>query len=375
MNLVIVADDLSGAAEAAGAVRSTTSAAVELLLVPSDGAPPQAAAIDTDSRGLDEQSASERVLVALRGVSASTFIYKKIDSLLRGNVSGEIAAVRASGRDVVIALATPAVGRVVRDGVVHLDGIALHQSDAWGAERTAPPASIAAALGVDADIIPLAVVRSRLLPVAIHKALSAGVIPIMDAETDRDLEAIARTVVELGRPVVAVGAGGLIRHLAPLIDLTPEPSRHPGTPGDRTIVVVGTRTSSARRQVDLLVDRGTREVILHPRNPPELGAGDVVVTLAADVDWSVPEIAAALGQLAAVIGPTPADLVLTGGSTARIILDSLGIDRLLADIEIDDGAVLSISPTGRRIVTRPGGFGGDHGLLDITDFLRERVSR
>lgn len=80
----------------------------------------------------------------------------------------------------------------------------------------------------------------------------------------------------------------------------------------------------------------------------------------------------ALAELIAVVDARqkdPLDLVLTGGETARSVLDPLSIDSLSPQHEIEYGAVLSVEESGRYIVTWPGSFGGVRSLLSITDFL------
>src|SRR5919202_671771 len=59
------------------------------------------------------------------------------------------------------------------------------------------------------------------------------------------------------------------------------------------------------------------------------------------------------------------DLVLTGGETARRVLDALGVTRLTPLGQVYHGAVLSRLPGGASVVTRPGSFGSPDSLLSI----------
>src|SRR5690606_12791158 len=58
-----------------------------------------------------------------------------------------------------------------------------------------------------------------------------------------------------------------------------------------------------------------------------------------------------------------AHLVLTGGATARSVLDELKIARLRPLAELAGETMLSRTEDGRSIVTRPGSFGGPEGLV------------
>lgn len=62
-----------------------------------------------------------------------------------------------------------------------------------------------------------------------------------------------------------------------------------------------------------------------------------------------------------------ADLVATGGATARAILDALGERRLRPLREVHAGAVVSLTPSGRLVGTRPGSFGDRRSLRSIAE--------
>jgi 4-hydroxythreonine-4-phosphate dehydrogenase len=68
----------------------------------------------------------------------------------------------------------------------------------------------------------------------------------------------------------------------------------------------------------------------------------------------------------------PVDLVLTGGETARRVLDALGVTRLTPLGQVHHGAVLCRMPDGASVVTRPGSFGGPDSLLSILAALHAR---
>jgi D-threonate/D-erythronate kinase len=65
-------------------------------------------------------------------------------------------------------------------------------------------------------------------------------------------------------------------------------------------------------------------------------------------------------------------LVLTGGETARAVVDAIGITTLHPVHEIHHGAVESVTTDGRRVVTRPGSFGTADSLVAIVRYLTQR---
>jgi len=138
--LFVIADDLSGAAETAGVLARPGRAA--RIVLAGAGRPLPAASgltvVDLDSRTATPADAARAVHAALAAAPPRARIFKKIDSLLRGNLAAEIGAL-AAARPVVLAPALPVGGRTVRDGVVHLDGDPLHETDAWRIEPVRAP--------------------------------------------------------------------------------------------------------------------------------------------------------------------------------------------------------------------------------------------
>ncbi|MFI6951717.1 nucleotide-binding domain containing protein [Streptomyces sp. NPDC050422] len=72
--------------------------------------------------------------------------------------------------------------------------------------------------------------------------------------------------------------------------------------------------------------------------------------------------------VAAQLSPN-ADLVLTGGETARTLLDALAVTSLLPVGQVHHGAVLCRTPQGRGVVIRPGSHGGQDSLVRMVEAL------
>ncbi|WP_242437863.1 four-carbon acid sugar kinase family protein, partial [Streptomyces hygroscopicus] len=191
--------------------------------------PSEATVLDLDSRYRPAAEAAEAVRDALRLSSpdGDTLVLKKIDSLLRGNLAAEIGALAEDGAGVVLAPALPVGGRVVRSGVVYVNGVALHESDAWRLEATPAPRSIAEALdGLPTTRIPLSTVRApgHWLLSALRAATDDGRVAVCDAETDADLDAIVEASLAAGPRLRLVGSGGLALALGRLLAATPSPT-------------------------------------------------------------------------------------------------------------------------------------------------------
>lgn len=129
--IAVIADDLSGAAELAGvAAQQGYRAEVHTVFDPHTDA--QLVAIDTDTRWRSAAEAARIVAGVTGAVLAArpAWVFKKTDSVLRGNVRAEIEAIRAvtgQGRALLIP-ANPSKNRVIRGGVYFIDGVPLAQS-------------------------------------------------------------------------------------------------------------------------------------------------------------------------------------------------------------------------------------------------------
>src|SRR5882757_5828111 len=127
--VVIIADDLTGACDAAAAfARRAMSTEVMLNGSNSRAVSSEVLAISTESRDIPAHEAVRRVesAAAQLGLHRFAHIFKKIDSVFRGNTFEEIAAaVREFPSDLaVLAPAYPALGRTSTGGVLSVRDVA-----------------------------------------------------------------------------------------------------------------------------------------------------------------------------------------------------------------------------------------------------------
>ncbi|MFE7707046.1 four-carbon acid sugar kinase family protein [Streptomyces sp. NPDC057486] len=421
-SLVVLADDLSGAAECAALLPCCR---VIDLDPAASGPPGRTRVIDLDSRRSSAAGAALLVAHAVhRHEPACGRLVKKADSLLRGHFAPEARAFGEGAEGLLVIPALPAAGRTVRDGVVRLHGVPLHRTDAWHAEPGPPPRSVAEALGAARTVaVRLDDVRAgaQSLEHRLRSGLAAGTALVCDAETDADLDALAGALLRLPRTVRTIGAGGIVAALGRR-SATGVQRTGPGRPAPETLrqvaVVVGTAHRGAAAQIAQLSARGAQHFALpaasllaDPRSgrpgapdtehrgpatavghvrarapytdpgPVRLPAPVTVfsIALTGTVDPSAaPRLVHGLCRAVAGRLPPNADLVLTGGETARTLLDALAVTSLLPVGQVHHGAVLCRTPQGRGVVIRPGSHGGPDSLVRMVEALlpdRNRPAR
>ncbi|MEU2229305.1 four-carbon acid sugar kinase family protein, partial [Streptomyces sp. NPDC018347] len=103
--LVIIADDLSGAAESAAGFLLRSSG-ISLRLGPDAPDGSGVTVFDLHSRRSDPARASRDVRSVLQSSDGSEIV-KKIDSLLRGNIAAEVGELSRDGSPVIVAAGLP----------------------------------------------------------------------------------------------------------------------------------------------------------------------------------------------------------------------------------------------------------------------------
>lgn len=394
--ILILADDLSGAADGAIAfTRSGLSAVV--VLSDADAAKTHGAAdvvaIDADSRRVPpDVAAAINARLARQYLTDDLLFYKKIDSTLRGNIAAELAALTPLAGLAIVAPAFPATGRITRGGRAYLHGVPLEATETWRRAQLTGIADLTAILargsvrptraGLDLVRGEPDALRDALDRMARHGAMAV----ICDAETEADLAAIAAASTRLACRHFWVGSAGLAHHLARasgLIGATPPVSLQLSGP---VLVAVGSRSDVSRVQSQRLArEPGVRALTVRPaallqgRGPDWQAASrglndalqqgaDVLLTISGGnsvaLETGAP-LCAALGRLVAPVATRLGGLLASGGDTARGLLGALGATGLRPTCEIEPGVVLSMAEGGRPlpVVTKAGAFGGPGTLV------------
>jgi D-threonate/D-erythronate kinase len=314
MEILIIADDLTGAADC-GAACAAHGLDTVVVLDDSAGIPrAEVVAVDANTRAMTPEMAAAETARIVREYPAR-IVYKKIDSTLRGNVGVEIVAALGAYRAMgypeavaVVAPAFPAMGRTTKGGQMYVRAEAVQAEDI-----------------------------GRMLE---------------DAETDEDLRAIAAKWMHHEAGVVWVGSAGLARWLPEAAGLKRgEPPVVPNVTGP-IVFAIGSPSQRSREQAQALEEAGVgRDIVLRgeaealantiARNPERIGG-----------------------------------LVLTGGETARAVLSRLGIAALRVVGEVEPGVpILVAEGSGLPVVTKAGDFGDRQTLLRCRLVLQRRSTR
>jgi uncharacterized protein YgbK (DUF1537 family) len=351
--VLILADDLTGAADCAAAFLGRARD-VSVLLHPRIRVNAEVIALDLDSRSRPEKSARSIVRRAFSARSAkrASVLFKKIDSTLRGHVSAELAAASRSlgRRPVLFTPAFPAQGRIVRDSKLFLDGKTFS-----GDLR-----ALLSGAGLPAAQVDLATVRGGGLAGALRAALATGARALAcDAASDADLDRIARAGLKLRPRPLFVGSAGLARALArtfPARRAAPRPaaSRRP------VVAVVGSASPVSVRQARQLAR--------------------VHSSLLVQMAWSreptsrdIPAVRR-LARLVAQAAPL-AHYVLTGGETARAVLDARKIRAFRLLGEVEPGVPFGMARDGTLVCTKAGAFGSPGTLVRCVARLKHEMTR
>jgi uncharacterized protein YgbK (DUF1537 family) len=128
----VIADDLTGAAEL-GAVGNRLGLKAEILFNNQPSGTADLVCMDTDSRSCTPAEAAKRAAAAAKLLQSAgaRWIYKKVDSVLRGNVTAEVEAVMQQlGLNRALVLpANPSLGRIIRDGQYFVQGKPIHRTE------------------------------------------------------------------------------------------------------------------------------------------------------------------------------------------------------------------------------------------------------
>ena len=385
MRVGILADDLTGAADAAVQfVRAGWDTELRLSDDPGDAT---VVAVTTDSRAGDGVSAAALVEAAVRRFRAAgvDHLYKKIDSTLRGHIRVEIDAALRSWSDAPVAVvcpAFPALGRTVVQDELCVDNKSTGHS-------------VAAVVGGRAA----SVNRGEPADVLAARILAGGPIVALDASTDDDLLHIAHAIAAIGPRAIPVGSAGLAAQLARVwrAMLRDQPVRsvirtQEDKPATVVVIVTSMQDVSRRQALDLLNSGGlgltptARDVVadgewarwssrMLNECPPD--AALVVLTAPADpLDDPRPMLvcerfAEFAVRLLARSKPGSVGFVVTGGDGARALAAALGATGIHLRSEVSAGVPAGTFVGGKAdgapVVTKAGGFGG-------ADILRQAAS-
>jgi D-threonate/D-erythronate kinase len=408
-SILIIADDLTGAADSAVQFRQAGFSAVVLARPARHrSAWPRAQVVSLSLNTRDVSPATvrrlwERQAPTIRALAQGALVYHKIDSTLRGHPALEVRLLLGclGASAAVIVPAFPKLGRQTVDGLHRIDGVPLAQTEynrrSTRAQATSDLPELLAAGDAQRPVhLPWQVIDSGIEVVArwLRERLDEPCRLITaDAADERHLDIITQAVLPLAGRVLLVGSAGWAERLAMackgLMGNTPV---SPGALG-----VVGSLSAPATRQVHVASQAGVMVAQLpSPAARPLLGEAahdwqSVVQTLAAGrsaVLWTNPgdlrtasraagqRVLRALAEIVRqLLSITPVSgLMIVGGETAQSVFQALRVSGLELVGEVAPGVpygrLLDGPYAGLPTATKAGGFGADTVLIDCLTFLQ-----
>jgi D-threonate/D-erythronate kinase len=408
----ILADDLTGAnATAALLKREGLPTHTHLFAHPPHGGAPAplcqdgAHVLDLDTRERSGAEAAARLEVVTGWLGdAPDLIGLRIDSTLRGPIAASLDVLLAdpgrpgTRRLALMVPAFPASGRTTRGGVHYVYGVPLAQTQVahdphCPVTESHVAAWIGARLTAASTMLDLDDVRrgSPAIAPRLVQLMQAGVrVVFCDAETDHDIEQIARAALSVQRSHdIAILPADPGPFTATLVRLMQQPLRL----SPLVFGIIGSVMETSRQQMDFVESRDdafivryagetVAELVARFDQAPLAAKALLLRTDAASLDAEVmlhlyDELADLFEQ---VVGrfPSLGGFVLSGGETAGRLLTGFGVRslRLLGEVmplvalsQIVDGRL-----RGRYLVTKGGTVGTTSAIADALGRLYDMLA-
>jgi D-threonate/D-erythronate kinase len=410
--ILIIADDLTGAADSAVQFRQAGFSAIVLARPAKHQARLRGAQVV--SLNLNTRDASpatvrgiwKRQAPTIQRLAPGALVYQKIDSTLRGHPALEVRLLLdcLDASAAIVAPAFPKLGRTTIDGVHRVHGVPLADTEYARTQTRLRatshlPELLAFHDGERPVHLPWQVIDGGFAVVApwlqdrLHESCQ---LITADAADERHLDILTQAVLPLVGKVLMVGSAGWAERLASACRASmADVSAGPGALG-----IVGSLSATATRQVQVASQAGMT-VVRYPSLLTHAMAGETVgnwqtLTQAlgagqSAVIWTHPDalgtVARPAGQrvlrsvaatVRELLSTTPVSgLVLVGGDTAQVILRALHASGLMLIGEVAPGLpygrLLDGPWSGLPVATKAGGFGADTALVDVLKFLQSRT--
>ncbi len=409
MRLAIVADDLTGAIDSAAAYRAFNPAA-NCLVIPWSVEPvqrwnrvfsghgPDLLCISTDSRNIDANTAANRVGLATSWSLINGFrLMKKVDSLMRGNLTSELDAFMSeattAGCSFLFAPALPSQGRVTTGGNQYHGSQLITESEA-----TTDPLAPALDSELKSFIsggrpihqLNLKQVRDPSLAEHLQRLSTRGAVIIADATTEDDMVRLRRAALNLPQ-VALIGSSGI------LTDTPAVPQVTAPLTISNLLIITASRRKEVKDQLKYFSThvKKSRNIWVDPDNLPAASTiSESIHTAFAEGDSCLvaieptaildPDIQQRRLQATEIVNllanclqtvcanpQMPLLAVILGGDLAQAFCASAAIDAILVqESSLKGGAVSKVlgldSFQDVSILMRSGGFGDADALSHLT---------
>lgn len=414
MKLLIIADDFTGALDTG--VQFANSGITTKVVVGEEidfgKVTESVIVIDTETRHLSAKQAYDIVYgISERAVhSGVSYIYKKTDSALRGNIGAELSALLDASKEKQLPFlpAFPQMNRIVKGGELYIDGVYVTKSP-FGIDPFEPVKYNAVS-----DIIAQQSDKSCYnIYEEDDMASDMEGIVIFDADSVERLEAAGTKLQKSGCLHIMSGCAGFGAVLAGLLNITPD--RKVGAPqlDKRLLVVCGSVNPITVKQIQKAEEAGFAHYHLTPKqkldsgflespdaagmieeiigllnnnqfciiDSNDKGGNEATLEYSKKLGMSIEEvrkkISGALGYITGQIFTNPAlgTLFITGGDTLLECMNYIGVNELEPICELEKGVVLSkftYNNCTRYVISKSGGFGESGLLVDISEKIKER---
>jgi D-threonate/D-erythronate kinase len=359
LDCVVVADDLTGACDAAVHFAARGRRTTVRLRLPCGKPAADVLAFSTETRDAAHDRIGPRTDAVASAVLplAPRILFRKIDSVLRGCPGREIAATLGAFRcdAAVITPAFPAMGRTVRRGQLYIDerptldvGARLRDTGLPSC-TSVPPAGTAEVLAAG------------------HQFVS------LDACTEADLDMITVEGLHSTRRLLWAGSAGLASALARTLFATLLSHADP-SPGKPVVFCLGsTHEATLAQESELLSNRPSvfesAERAAPERFVTALRGGKHVIIRITRGLTELELLRALLTPLAGECGA----LLACGGDTATLVCRAVGAQAITLRDEIITGVPCGILSggicAGVPIVTKSGGFAASDALIRVADWF------
>ncbi len=364
LNCVLIADDLTGACDSAVHLKLRGArSVVHLDLGGYDSGAARVHAFDTETRDADAAEMQRRIhqIANLTRPTRPDVVFKKIDSLLRGQPGREIvAALEAFRCDLAIVTpAFPEMGRTVRDG--HLE---VHGDPAW---QRLEVAALLRGQGLSGC--------THIAPGMISAALEEGASYLsLDITTHDHLEDLAAEALATGRNILWAGSGGLASALAAaLFPGGVQSQQHSPSPLP-VVFCIGSNHPVTATQVSAL----QRERPTHELHAAETASAEISAALSEGrhVLLRIPRGQISGKHLRPLLQPMRSRagaIVLSGGDTAAAVCRAADANEIdIADQVVPGlpwGTLCGGLLDGLPVATKSGAFGRENDLIQVADFF------
>lgn len=363
--IAVIADDLTGAAELAG-ISLRFGLTVELAIGDVHATGADVLVVSTDSRSLTADQAvtvNRRCSEQLSAMRPS-FVFKKIDSVLRGHIVEELVAQMDvfCGTAALVVPANPSMGRTIRDGQYFINDRGIDETGFAG-DPEFPVSS--------SSVVKMLKSQGVFVRKPGEKLPGEGIV-VGETANSPDVEKWAAISDEGGH--LLAGAGDF--YTALLNKRFKERSPEPVQLESPVLYVCGTAYGDSVALVKEISNRTQtvhfigKEMILQPENEypgwlsacgETLSRGKLVIAfnpgqVPAEVDPA--ELRRVMARWAArvVSACTVRELFIEGGATATALLQELGLDHLKPVNELQRG-VVRMKSENLFISVKPGSYG------------------